>query len=277
MKRKVKAVLSLLLAFTLLVTTVPAPVFAVEPGEGGGFCLDGGNGDSGDGSGDFDFGDFDFGDFDFGDFDFGDFACECDFDCDFACFFDGDFGFGGGGFGFGPGAESREAKEGEIVYNLESYEITVGFDEEQAEKTPWNYKLFDEDGNFTIILEDNAFFPYEVQFKAGDIIEVKWFDTPSSIVEFGGFTFSVYTEQNDPTMIQQIGVWIDGQYIAARPEPKVFSVPLIMAMSLIPLETKDVNLDLSDFNVFQLRNVKVSAILSGVGADTDADKIVWKR
>jgi len=275
MKRKVKAMLSLLLVFALLVTTVPAPVFATEPGEGGTLCLDGGNGDSGD-----DGGDFDSGDFDFGDFDFGDFECECDFDCDFVCFFDGDFDFdfGGGGFGFGPGAELRDAKEGEVVYNLGSYEITVGSDEEQAEKTPWNYKLFDEDGKYTIILEDNAFFPYEVQFKAGDIVEVKWFDTPGSTVEFGGFTFGVYTEQNDPTQLQSIGVWIDGKYIAAYPEPKEFSNPLFMPMSLLPLYQASVNLNLGDYDIFQLRKVEVEAILSGVAeADSDAEYIVWKR
>ena len=57
-----------------------------------------------------------------------------------------------------------EADPGDIIFNLGTLEVTVGFDEERY--NGWTYMLFDEQGNFTITLEDDAFFPYEVQFQA---------------------------------------------------------------------------------------------------------------
>jgi hypothetical protein len=167
-----------------------------------------------------------------------------------------------------------------VVYNLGSQEITVGNDADRAEATPWNYKLFDANGSYTIVLEDNAFFPYEVQFKANGVTTVEWFMTLDSTALIGGRTFSVYTEQNDDTKLSQIGVWIDGQYIAAYPGSKEFTNPMFQPFSLWPLQQVNVSLDLSALNRFQFRNVQVSAILSGLNPAQTIDggaKVAWAR
>jgi hypothetical protein len=170
----------------------------------------------------------------------------------------------------------------EVIYNLGSQEITVGHDAERAEASAWNYKLFDENDHFRIPLENNAFFPYEVQFQAHGEVAAKWFDTPESTIQFGGHTFSVYSEQNDDTKFQQIGVWIDGQYVAARPQAKAFSNPLFLPFSLLPLSEVRLSLDLSAYNRYQFQNVSVSAILSGLTPAPDPEisgeaKVAWAR
>ena len=50
----------------------------------------------------------------------------------------------------------------EVVYNLETMDVTVGSDPEKAETAEVPYVLFDEDGNYTLNLGPDAFFPYEV-------------------------------------------------------------------------------------------------------------------
>ena len=91
-------------------------------------------------------------------------------------------------------------------------------------------------GNYTIALEDNAFFPYEVQFTYDGETWTEWFMDPDDTVNVGGHEFSVVSEQTDPSVLTQIGVTIGGEYIPAYPEEKEFSdVPPISAASLLPL------------------------------------------
>ena len=172
-----------------------------------------------------------------------------------------------------PGTDDADA----VIYNLGSQEITVGGD---PAKISWNYKLFAEDGSYVIQLEDNAFFPYEVQFKYDGATEVKWFDTPDSAVQVGPHMFSVRTNQNDSSKLSQIGVWVNGEYTAAYPEPKEFTNPLFMPMSLFPLAEVSVTLNLVLPDRFMPQAVPVTTVLSGLdpaqaaGAD---DKVVWAR
>jgi len=169
----------------------------------------------------------------------------------------------------------------EVVYNLGNQEITVGYDAKQAEISPWNYKLFDDNGNYTIQLEDNAFFPYEVQFKYGDAVLVEWFETPDSSVQIGGHTFYVHTEQNDDTKLSQIGLWIGDEYIAARPAPKTFTNPLIMPMSLLPIAEERLTVDLTGLLPFELTKVELSTLCSasvvGDGSITGGLSAVYAR
>ena len=146
-----------------------------------------------------------------------------------------------------------------VVYNLGTEEIIVG---NMGDNSAQGF--FDANGNYIILLEDNAFFPYEVQFKWNGVTSVHWFDTPDSTVKIGNHTFSVHSEQYDPTLMSQIGVWIGDEYVAARPEPKIFtSMPGISVASLLPLEeVSGLTLDLSSYNWLQLMNVKVAPMFS---------------
>lgn len=175
---------------------------------------------------------------------------------------------------------AKKGREDEIIYNLGSQEIIVGYDNEQAETIYWAYKLFDENNNYMIELEDNAFFPYEVQFKFGDKTIVEWFNTPESTVQIGEHIFSVHSEMNDDTKLSQIGMWVGDEYVAARPEPKNFTNSMFQPFSLLPLEEIYVTLDLTSYNYFQLKNCKISTILSNLLPEQNIDedaKIVWTR
>ena len=168
-------------------------------------------------------------------------------------------------------AIATDAVAEEVIYNLGSYEVTVGYDTEQAE-IPWaSYELFDEDDGYTIILEDNAFFPYEVQFHVDGEAFVEWFETPESIVEVGGHDFSVYSEQNDETKLRQLGFWIDGQYMAVYPEAKEFTNPIFAPMSMLPITVVNLNLDLTGLTMQQLQAVTLSAVYSGASTPITDD------
>ncbi len=160
-----------------------------------------------------------------------------------------------------------------VVYNLGEAAITVGYDTAQAEAMPWEYQLFDENGDFTIELEENAFFPYEVQFTCEGEVDNVWFETPDSVVEIGGHRFSVHTEQTDATKISQLGFQIGNHYVAAYPEAKEFSTTSsgISVLSLQPLEEVRLSVSLSNFIPPELSKVKVSALFSSVELEEDAE------
>ena len=119
-------------------------------------------------------------------------------------------------------AQNESKTADTVVYNLLDEEITVGNDAAQAEETPWAYKLFETDGSYTIQLEENAFFPYEVQFTCDGVVDTVWFATPESTVEIGGHLFSVHTEQNDATQLSQLGFYIGSDYVPTYPAASVF-------------------------------------------------------
>lgn len=178
-------------------------------------------------------------------------------------------------------AQNQSKTADTVVYNLLEEEITVGNDAAQAAETPWAYKLFEPDGSYTIQLEENAFFPYEVQFICDGVADTVWFATPESTVEIGGHLFSVHTEQNDATQLSQLGFYVGSDYVPAYPEPKEFSTTSsgISFYSLLPLQEKRVTVDLTGYTPAELKQVKVSTILSGIagGSFTGDEDVVWAK
>ena len=145
-----------------------------------------------------------------------------------------------------PTVEEDTSAEEEVVYNLLNCPVTVGSDETRAEE--YAYALFDEEGNYTIPLEDNAFFPYEVQFTYDGETWTEWFMDPADTVDVGGHEFSVASEQTDPSVLTQIGVTVGGEYIPAYPEEKEFSdLPSITPASLLPLPEEYVSLNMRGY------------------------------
>ncbi len=150
-----------------------------------------------------------------------------------------------------------------VIYNLGDYEVSVGLDEEEADF------VFAPDGSFVIELEENAFFPYEVQFKAEGRQQELWFDTPESTVQFAGHTFSVHSAITAEATLTQLGFVINGEYLAAKPEPKEFSNDGgISTFSLFPLEEHYLSLRLYDMWPFELKNMTIAAVVEG--ADSTA-------
>ena len=165
--------------------------------------------------------------------------------------------------------------EDAVIYNLGSMEIMVGEDESLAEGMPWGYKLFEADGSYTIELEDDAFFPYEVQFTAdGETTEV-WFETPDSEVEIGGHTFRVTSEGVDELAITQLGVWIGDEYVAAYPEEKEFTNQPFAMQSLLPLQEKELTLNLNAYDYFELKSVPLAVIFSQNNGTDSGSHVIW--
>ncbi|MCL1987183.1 MAG: putative Ig domain-containing protein, partial [Firmicutes bacterium] len=167
-----------------------------------------------------------------------------------------------------------------VIYNLGRQEITVGVDIFRAEETPWNFRLFDSYGNFTIQLEDNAFFPYEVQFQYQGETFIEWFETPQSTVQIGNHIFSVETVQNNPNLLQSISLTIGNDIIKLRPEPKVFTNELFTPATLLPVplvSLQTIYLAELGYDRLMLQNVTVSHVLSAAEQFNDNAGVVWVR
>ena len=146
----------------------------------------------------------------------------------------------------GDAETGKKLSPGEVVYNLESMEVTVGTDTEKAEATFGTYALFDAQGNYTIQLEPDAFFPYEVQFTYGGNTWTEWFMDASDTVEVGGHIFSVESAVSDPAAVTGLQFEVGGETVIAWPAPKTFTNtgPAISLMSLLPLEEIELTVDL---------------------------------
>ena len=172
--------------------------------------------------------------------------------------------------------------EDEVIYNLGTLEVTVGTDEEKLQTSPIPYDIFDEDGNYTLQLEPDAFFPYEVQFTyAGDTWS-EWFMDADDTVEVGGHVFSVASSVSDPMTLTGLEFEIGGQSIIVWPEEKEFTNDSlsISPMSLLPLKEKRLYLDMRGYLPDELKTVGVSSIFSGSDGSpvlADDDMVVWTK
>lgn len=180
-------------------------------------------------------------------------------------------------------AESEPEPDDEVVFNLGTMDVTVGTDQARAEEGQEPYDLFQPDGSYTLELEPDAFFPYEVQFTHDGQTQQVWFMDPEDTVDVGGHTFGVFSESTDPNKLTQIGIWVGEDYIPAYPEEKTFTNDGPEAMPIsggLPLakEVKPVNLDLSNkYLPSQLTKVQVSAVLSDIGHTGTNDRVAWVR
>ena len=181
-------------------------------------------------------------------------------------------------------AESEPEPDDEVVFNLGTMDVTVGTDQARAEEGQEPYDLFQADGSYTLELEPDAFFPYEVQFTHDGQTQQVWFMDPEDTVDVGGHTFGVFSESTDPNKLTQIGIWVGEDYIPAYPEEKTFTndgpeaMPISGGLPLAKEVKKNVNLDLSNnYLPSQLTKVQVSAVLSGIGHTGTNDRVAWVR
>lgn len=184
-----------------------------------------------------------------------------------------------------PAAAMAEETDGnaaeEVVFNLGTMDVTVGSDLEKYEEGEVPYDLFDEDGNYTMDLGPDAFFPYEVQFTCGGATWTEWFMDADDTVEVGGHIFSVETYVGDPAALTGLSFEIGGRTVIAYPEEKEFTNdgPGIALWSLLPIkENRDLTLDMRGYLPSELKSVPVSAVLSGASISAGAeDLVVWAK
>ena len=152
-----------------------------------------------------------------------------------------------------------------LVYNLGKQEVTIR--RMALGETGYTGHTFNSDGSYTIQLEDDAFFPYEIQFKYGDNVVTRTFDTPNSVITVGGHEISVFSDSVDPYAISQIGVYIGGEYIPAVPEKKTFTNPFISLFSIQPHTHTSLSIDLTDRTPDEMKSVEFSVIRTAVNGD----------
>lgn len=166
----------------------------------------------------------------------------------------------------------------EIVFNTGNHEYHVVSKNDFVENGLGD-AFFEEDGSYTInIPEANPFFPYEVEFTYRDKTERKWFMTPDDAVEVGGHTFYV-SAYFDESAVTQMSLSVGGDTIVVYPEEKEFTddgEEGIAPASLLPLETKDLTVDLTGYTPLELTMVSVNELFMGEEL-TDGDKVIWSR
>lgn len=173
-----------------------------------------------------------------------------------------------------PEVKEEEAAE-QIIYNTGSFNVHVVSAEDFAKDLGDAY--FEEDGSYTInIPEENPFFPYEVQFTHDGKTENEWFMNPEDSMEIDGHTFYV-SASFDGTVVTQMTMDVAGQEVVVYPEEKEFTDgDGVAEMSLLPLDSRSLTIDLSGFSPIELSEVKVSSIFTGNYQLSDTDAIMWK-
>ncbi|MDE6913224.1 MAG: hypothetical protein K2P35_05965, partial [Lachnospiraceae bacterium] len=137
---------------------------------------------------------------------------------------------------------------------------------------------FGENGSYTIdIPEINPFFPYEVQFTYDGKTKNEWFMTPDDKVTIDGYDFYVDADF-DNTVVTQMSLNVAGQTVVVYPKEKTFQDNGIAdAYSLLPLEEKSLEVDLTGFTPVELTMVSVGSVFAGENELQNKEAIVWTQ
>ena len=136
--------------------------------------------------------------------------------------------------------------------------------------------VFSDDGSYTInIPEPNPFFPYEVQFVYNGKTENRWFLTPDDSVDIHGHIFYV-SAYFDSTAITQMSLNVAGDTVPVYPKKKTFTDDGgdAMELSLLPLEERELEVDLTGFTPVELTRVEVGSVFKGDRALKDGDMVM---
>ena len=134
-----------------------------------------------------------------------------------------------------------------------------------------------ENKEYTIKLEKNAFFPYEVQFKYDGKVVNEWFMSPDDYKIVGGHKFNVESE-NDGTSVTQMKLEISGKEVIVYPASKKFEEKSdkVKAQSLMYLTERNFSADLSDFTPVELTNISLKKIFSSGNTELSENVAVLK-
>lgn len=172
-------------------------------------------------------------------------------------------------------ATLSNAQREKVIFNTGSCEFSV-VNYEDFMNHEIGDAYFQEDGSYTInIPEENPFFPYEVQFTYDGTVTNEWFMTPEDSVEIGGHTFYV-SAYFDGSVVTQMTLEVAGDPVIVYPEKKKFTKgDGTMENSLLPLETRQLTVDLPGYTPAELSMISLASIFTGDEELEDKDKVVW--
>lgn len=169
---------------------------------------------------------------------------------------------------------AKKRAEDEVIYNTGSFACHVVSKEDFFDRELGD-GYFEDDGSYVIeIPEENPFFPYEVQFTYDGKTASEWFMSPDDTVEVGGHRFSV-SAYFDNTVLTQMTLNVAGEPVVVYPQKKEFTDYGVMPMSLLPLEERRLDVDLTGFTPVELTMVSFDQIFTGTEALESGDKVVW--
>jgi len=173
--------------------------------------------------------------------------------------------------------KDKKGQTDAIFYNTGNFRVCV-VEEEDAGSIAEEVMIdvFDNNGDYTIpIPEMNPFFPYEIQFEQNGKTESRWFMNPEDSVTIGGHTFYVKAEF-DGTAVTQMSLKVGEDVIVVYPEKKEFTDNGgIMPLSLLPLEERELTVDLTGYTPPELTMVSVDSIFTGNDALANTDQVMW--
>lgn len=135
-------------------------------------------------------------------------------------------------------------KYGVSAMDQESYQGNKEAEAEAAELR--HYAVYQPDGSYEITVEENAFFPYEVQFSYGGKTFSEWFMENGGSVMVGGHEFRIKSNA-DGKAVTKMSLEAGGDTVRVYPEEKVFTNDensLSQGASLLPLKEKQLRVSL---------------------------------
>lgn len=139
----------------------------------------------------------------------------------------------------------------------ENYEGNAQAEAEAADLR--HYVAYQPDGSYEIRVEENAFFPYEVQFTLGRDKFSQWFMENGDSVTVGGHEFRLKSDA-DGKVVTKMSLEAGGDTVRVYPERKFFTNDedsLSQGASLLPLEERMFWMDVQDYTMVELSRIKI--------------------
>lgn len=142
-----------------------------------------------------------------------------------------------------------------------------------------HYVAYRPDGSYQIQVEEDAFFPYEVQFTYDGKTSSEWFMTRDDQIEVGGHTFCLDAPASGE-VVTQMQVRVGGDSVVVYPEKKEFTNDensQTQPSSLLPLKERHLTVDFNDYTPVELTKVSFASVFQGETQLPEGTSVMWKR
>lgn len=175
-------------------------------------------------------------------------------------------------------AEEFELRYGAAVQDFEDYADNMAAVSDA--KALEHYTAYDADGRCRIPVEEDAFFPYEVQFSYDGEVKKEWFLTRDDTVTAGGHEFYLDAPVSG-NAVTQMNLNVGGDVVTVYPKEKEFAHDQggqTQETSLLPLKEVYLSVDLTGYSPVELTKVSVGSIFTGSQQLPLQDYyVMWKR
>lgn len=168
-------------------------------------------------------------------------------------------------------------KYGASAMEPESYQGNMEAEAEAVKLR--HYAVYEPDGDYEIIVEENAFFPYEVQFSYDGKTFSEWFMENGDSVMVGGHEFFVKSN-TDGKVVTKMSMEVGGETVRVYPKEKEFTDDensLSQGVSLLPLTEKELRVSLENYTPVELTKITFAEVFQGETELAKGTSIMWKK